>query len=411
MAGAEKELDLILPVLRQQNNHLHKDIQLCAFYILTVNDIDFPIVRLIERALDRQNDRVRVEQHYITDIKVDSIYGVEIVRVSDRFTVYNGCILEERALIPPEEGSDTRRIARLLAETSRSSDSQHPFIALPICHGLCHSQILLEIPGLFSEPPRTLRALLSERRLEFPYSLRSRLRLSIEIARAILVMHSLEIIHKDIRPENILVIGSTTDEDNTLQLGHPYLIGFGSTRSAKASTQLGASYYGMSEREVSYNRVIHTMIYRHPRHWVKKRTEAYQMRDDIYGLGVCLLEIALWKSLFQWMEGLGAFINNTSTLKLYRPGDIPRDLTRRTWRKANQQLLIDLAKKAIPATMGDMYRDVVLECLTCWEAPRLRGVAPQDSARDRYAQEMMKETDESISFYQNVILKLESIRL
>lgn len=411
MARVEKELDLTLAVLRQQNNHLHKDIQLCAFYTPTSSEADLPIIRLVELALDRQNNRVRVNHPTVTESKVDSAYGVEIVRVSDRSTAYNGCVLEGRSLDPPEEGSDTRRIARLLAETSIIPGPQRPFIALPVCHGLCHSQLLLEVPGLSTESPRTLRSLLAERRLEPAYTLKSRLRLSIDIARAILVMHSLEIVHKDIRPETILVLGTTTDDDHSLQLGRPCLIGFGSTRSAKATAHLGASIYGMTEREVSYNKIVHTMIYRHPRHWVKKRTEAYQMRDDIYGLGVCLLEIALWKSLFQWMEGLGTFINDTSMLKLCRPSDIPGDPTRRLWRRANQQLLIDLSKEVIPATMGDIYKDVVLECLTYWESSRLRGVAPQDITKDRYAQEMMKETDQSISFCQNVIAKLESIRL
>ena len=72
---------------------------------------------------------------------------------------------------------------------------------------------------------------------------------------------------------------------------------------------------------------------------------------------------------------------------------------------------MNLARTAIPAAMGETYRDVVVACLTCWEKSRLRGVISEEITKDAQAQDITKEADQSISFFQEVVNKLESIKL
>ena len=59
-------------------------------------------------------------------------------------------------------------------------------------------------------------------------------------------------------------------------------------------------------------------LYTHPRHLTGyERQYTYEMRDDIFSLGICLLEIALWKSLFTWVPGSpGSFQVNKDVIDL-----------------------------------------------------------------------------------------------
>ena len=411
MARGEIETDSTLADLRQQNNHLHKGIQLCALYTPEADVTDQLVISYVERALNRQNNRVSVNDLRVAGTRVETVYGVEITRVLDPLSAFDGCILESRPMTSAVAASDTRRIARLLGEKAKLSSSVHPFIGLPTCHGISSMQLVLESPTKSESPYHTLRSLLAAHRPEPMYSLNSRLQASIDLARAVLILHSLGLVHKNIRPENILILGTGSAKDSSVQLGRPCLIGFGSMRSAVVKTQLNPEFYGTSQADIGVDKALHAFIYKHPKHWVRKRTDAYQMRDDIYALGVCLLEIAMWKSLFNWMSGIGSFTNDSNTLRLCRPRDFPNDRSKQLWKWTNQRLLVNLARTAIPAAMGETYRDVVVACLTCWEKSRLRGVISEEITKDAQAQDITKEAEQSISFFQEVVNKLESIKL
>ncbi|KAK3987133.1 hypothetical protein QBC44DRAFT_246691, partial [Cladorrhinum sp. PSN332] len=103
-------------------------------------------------------------------------------------------------------------------------------------------------------------------------------------------------------------------------------------------------------------------IYRHPDHFQHKpkRDRRHTMGHDIYSLGVCLLEIGLWESL----------VNGTvpsARLKKAIPGI---DTGTEAWWTDEQiqtvkEELIELAREELPRTMGVMYSQLVVACLTC----------------------------------------------
>jgi len=104
-------------------------------------------------------------------------------------------------------------------------------------------------------------------------------------------------------------------------------------------------------------------LYRHPTRQGQAPDEMYSMQHDVYSLGVCLLEIGLWKSFVRY--------GNTSTdITVHVPG-IPEAAVQLSARDRKQRSyevkrkLTDLAKKELPSHMGERFAAVVVSCLTC----------------------------------------------
>lgn len=67
-------------------------------------------------------------------------------------------------------------------------------------------------------------------------------------------------------------------------MSEPYLIGFEQLRPSSSHSALFA------------DTVWHRNLYRHPNRQSLRPQEYYKMQHGIYSLGVCLLEVGLWKS-------------------------------------------------------------------------------------------------------------------
>src|SRR5262249_5202138 len=115
-----------------------------------------------------------------------------------------------------------------------------------------------------------------------PVSLSAITRIAKQLVRSVSYIHTCDFVHKDIRPENILVFSS-----NESPLGSSFLLGFNQFRNANFQTNL----FG--------DPAWHRNLYRHPQRQGAFVQERYMMQHDIYSLGVCLLEIGLWRS-FIW---------------------------------------------------------------------------------------------------------------
>jgi hypothetical protein len=99
-------------------------------------------------------------------------------------------------------------------------------------------------------------------------------------------------------------------------------------------------------------------LYRHPSRQGSAPTEDYIMQHDIYSLGVCLLEIGLWRPFVSYNEnGSAAF----PTLAL--------GLSLETIKSKNAWFLKDhlqsLARGELKMQMGTRYSNVVMTCLSC----------------------------------------------
>ncbi|KAF7192780.1 hypothetical protein HII31_05879 [Pseudocercospora fuligena] len=102
-------------------------------------------------------------------------------------------------------------------------------------------------------------------------------------------------------------------------------------------------------------------LYRHPDRQGLNPEERYTMQHDIYSLGVCLLEIGLWNSFVRYPEARGG---NTAYPNTELIGLSVSALQKKT-PKAIKQLLVDLARRELPGRMGEIYEEVVVNCLTC----------------------------------------------
>lgn len=202
--------------------------------------------------------------------------------------------------------------------------------------------IIFRLPSTKSEP-RTLRSCLIN--MAYTDSLSDRFILANQLARAVHSVHLFGFVHKNIRPETILLIGN-----DDLSLGSAFLIGFDSFRMASGKT--------LRKGEASWERCL----YQHPDRIGTVSTRDYIMQHDIYSLGVCLLELGLWDSFVSYPDG-DSFSTNEKPLSLGRTAILgpSRGLL-------FQDHLLTLARGELRRRMGTRYSDVVITCLTCLDA-------------------------------------------
>jgi serine/threonine protein kinase len=213
------------------------------------------------------------------------------------------------------------------------------FIKLPgDANGPEALNLVFYTPESFSRGPRSLRCHLTERT---SHNLTDRFAFARQAANAIGFVHTLGFVHKNVRPENLIEFGST---DTTL--GSLYLIGFEQVRAADGRT------YRQGDLAWSKN------LYRHPSRQGAAPSEDYCMQHDIYGLGVCLLEIGLWDSFLTY-DADGE--SQTAVAALH----VDAEKFEERPPSAVKDHLVHLAKTWLPLSMGTVFKDVVVNCLTC----------------------------------------------
>jgi hypothetical protein len=186
--------------------------------------------------------------------------------------------------------------------------------------------------------PRSLRASLLAG--EADHSLSDRLDIAKDLAKSISFVHTFGFVHKNVRPENILV---STDKPSSL--GHSFLVGFEEFRTAEGHTLR----FGNSAWEKN--------LYRHPRRQGLRPDDYYIMQHDIYSLGVCLLEVGMWESFVFYNED-GTCVPSPIL------GALPGGLS--IWEPVlAKDLLVSLARAVLPKRMGTKYARIVETCLTC----------------------------------------------
>ncbi|KAK0742990.1 hypothetical protein B0T18DRAFT_430366 [Schizothecium vesticola] len=189
-------------------------------------------------------------------------------------------------------------------------------------------------------------------------SLSERFALARQMAVAVSYVHLYGFVHKNIRPETILLYHPQPPEC-ILSMGAGIaevaretvaLVGFDVLRDAEGKTSR------MGDNDWEKN------LYRHPQRQGLSLNVDYEMRHDIYSLGVCLLEIGLWESFVDCGAGSGA--------PLLGPGLGVSDggMSGPELLKAPEQVkgrLLWLARGPLRRKMGTVYGKVVETCLTC----------------------------------------------
>ena len=228
-------------------------------------------------------------------------------------------------------------------------------------------QLVLEFqapPGMRN--PCSLRAMLLDKDFkgQILHPLNERLSLAKQLARAVLHVHSKKHVHKNIRPDTILLFenapiaggpGQRNPNAFPLSLGTAFLVGFERVRKQEADTvPIGNTDWIES-------------IYRHPsRQGPAHPDDKFNMLHDVYSLGVCLLEVAMWRSFVE-IDATGDRVNNTKACNLMEPAagsGIPRRLLSP---KRIQEKFIRDATNRVPNALGKRFGRVVVRCLRCVE--------------------------------------------
>ncbi|KAM5486146.1 hypothetical protein MaudMau93_005063 [Microsporum audouinii] len=203
--------------------------------------------------------------------------------------------------------------------------------------------LIFHIPvNLRSTKPISLRSLLLEKST-IGSSLNDRFHLAVSLARSVVFIHSSRFVHKRISPENILLFQSSP-----AALTMPFLVGFERFRPVE--------HLSLMVGDIGWER----NLYQHPTRQGQLPEEKFSIKHDIYSVGVCLLEIGLWSSFVDYqVDGTPSPGRELQILELLALKD-----QRQRARKI-KIVLIDIAKSRLPQTMGNIYTDAVMACLTC----------------------------------------------
>ncbi|KAM0326283.1 hypothetical protein ACHAQA_006881 [Verticillium albo-atrum] len=216
----------------------------------------------------------------------------------------------------------------------------------PATKGLKYIEVVYRAPP-GSQPPTTLRQLLLHHQ---PVSATAIVRTAKQLVHSVSFIHTCDFVHKNIRPDNILVFA-----EGPSPLGVSYLLGFNQFRSAHFQTNLIG------------DAAWHRNLYRHPERQGNLVRERYVMQHDIYSLGVCLLELGLWRSFVWYPEDTrgdaAAPVPGLPLGLALCDADFQKTGTGIDWRV--KEHLVTVAKTELPPRLGDVYTDVVVACLTC----------------------------------------------
>lgn len=194
--------------------------------------------------------------------------------------------------------------------------------------------ILFSMPNNMSNP-QSLRAHLITGTAD--QSLSDRLKIAKQLVQCVSYIHLYGFVHKNIRPETILCF-----DDHQSTLRSAFLVGFQKFRQASGMT--------LMRGDMSWE----ANLYRHPDRQGMQPESNYVMQHDIYSLGVCLLEIGLWETFIVYGEDL-----TTTPSFLITSGDAINTSF------ILKDKFVSLAKKTLPSRMGNLYAQVVMNCLTC----------------------------------------------
>lgn len=163
------------------------------------------------------------------------------------------------------------------------------------------------------------------------------MRLAQSLATAVLYIHSCGYVHKNIRPENLIVFepeNAGKMDKFPYAIGEVYLVGYDGLRKEENHSELNDAKMWKHKIYLPSERLC-----------AKSDRVKFTWRHDIYSLGVTLQEIALWEN----------FASDDGRIrKLFSQAANPA--------KGLEEVL-QLRKKQVPSVLGDRYNTAVTACL------------------------------------------------
>ncbi|KAF3910964.1 hypothetical protein AA313_de0200530 [Arthrobotrys entomopaga] len=338
---------------------------------------------LAQDALCSSNNTPRVPNSTVTKAICGWLDGGQPTPILVDFRVY------------PENATEAavekiRKLIRDVAAVFAMADPKDTSILTSV--GFAHDplnsrfELHFKFPSVTMDQPRSLLDMLLDavnKKQGVFHHLNQRISLAKQLASALLYVHSFGFVHKNIRPDNVLVFEPSQSSDGSdvrlgqfpRYLGKPFLVGFNGIRKVDAESQM------LSQSDPK------CMIYHHPDRYRLKEGHEFTMKHDIYSLGVVLLEIALWNSFYD--RGPGALGSKlwADAHHLHPPDKL-------------NSIFVRLASTQVPRIVGERYRDAVLACLT--------------GLKDENGDTIMKDEDGielGLAYLQQVVELLEEICL
>jgi hypothetical protein len=248
---------------------------------------------------------------------------------SDTSTIVNVCNLAKilKNVEPVQFG--ILRCHGVLKLSPSTTDAKDP----------CSTRFIFSVPAPLTKP-QSLRKLVLAGIETRP--LDERYLLARQLAKAVMFMHSAGFVHKNIRPETVLVLRDERQDP------HAFLTGFQSFRLDEGRTLLRG------------DTLWEKNLYRHPTRQGMLPEESYSMQHDIYSLGVCLLEIGIAESMVLY-DSTG--LPTASSLISSMSDALIKDTRKRAFEM--KRTFVRIAEDRLPAKMGRKYTEIVVTCLTC----------------------------------------------
>lgn len=177
---------------------------------------------------------------------------------------------------------------------------------------------------------------------EFQPTLEQRFRLAKTICSSILHLHCWGWVHKDIRPENIILINSHEDSkiNFDLSVNNSFVAHLSGFEIARPENDFSG---GTRTLELQKN------LYRHPQRQ-QTPSRPFTKTDDLYAIGVILLEIGIQRTV-------DSIFMSKIIAALEKSGYMPQP-------EAVAKKIKELAASRLPAEMGSRYAEAVRKCLT-----------------------------------------------
>jgi hypothetical protein len=312
------------------------------------------------------------------------------------------CILEERVFRGGETRgtayADIKDLGRILGALGES-EGVLSFAGFQILPQTFPADLSIKLVFLFPKNyshPRSLRDLLLTTQ-DTPTSTgvprNFRFILPKQLARAVFSVHSRNLVHKDIRPETLLHFDDASRGQFPNKIGNAYLTGW---QMVRKTTDVSSRQFRLNEWAAA--------MYQHPSRQKKISDNVVNFKHtvghDIYSLGVCLLELGLWKSFVAYRED-GSATKSPILLEYERlwKAENPVKATSSSSAEIERMAFFKMAGQPLAYEMGNQYSELVLKCLTCLEKGFGNDHQFADNASDDWK-------EEGVQFIQRVIQDL-----
>ncbi|KAJ5690402.1 hypothetical protein N7462_004794 [Penicillium macrosclerotiorum] len=253
-------------------------------------------------------------------------------------------VIDEIFVNPRADITRLTRDIRNLA--SKLSGADPRTFGLLTCYGVVpkpNRQQPTSFAMIFRTPEYTTDGETLRKRLvagQIDHSLSDRLEIAKDLARSVFYIHAHGFVHKNIRPETILLLRKDPSD-----FGSSFLLGLENFRNADGASMR----YGDLDWERN--------LYRHPRRIGLTPQDDYIMQHDIYSLGVCLLELGMWETFVQYDKEDAPYPSSLLRIEVDQPGAL----------NSLQGNLVSISREILPKRMGTKYSRIVETCLTCLE--------------------------------------------